>query len=68
MKPEKSSLDGEKRMSRPGTAAAAKCRLGWTNAGKGSLNFCRAKDAKDAESRRDAWKLASYEVAGTQSR
>jgi hypothetical protein len=35
--------------------------------GKGRLNFCRAKDAKAAKSRSDAWKLASYEVAGNAS-
>ena len=35
--------------------------------GKGRLNFYCANDAKGAESRSDAWKLASYEVAGNVS-
>jgi hypothetical protein len=35
--------------------------------GKGRLNFYRTKGAKAVKSRSDAWKLASYEVAGNAS-
>ena len=50
-------------MSQPGGQG----QFGVDERGKGRLNFYRARGAKAAKSRSDAWKLASYEVAGNVS-
>jgi hypothetical protein len=45
-------------------ASTGQWQFGVDERGKGHLKFCRTKNATAAKSRSDAWKLASYEVAG----